>query len=61
MELTSLLADAVQQHASDVFISVNSPALAKFEGIMRPMHPDAPTLDAAENHSLIYSVLSDHE
>lgn len=37
MDLTSLLSDAVEQHTSDVFISVDSPPLAKVEGIMRPI------------------------
>lgn len=61
MDLTSLLAKAVQQHASDVFISVNSPPMVKVEGIMRPIDPDAPPLDDQENNRLIYSILNDRE
>jgi len=61
MELTSLLAEAVQQHASDVFISVNSPPMVKVDGIMRPIDADAPPLDDQENNSLIYSILNDRE
>lgn len=61
MELTSLLSDAVEQHASDVFISVDSPPLVKVEGIMRPIDADAPALDVPENQRLIYSILNDRE
>ena len=61
MELTSILADAVEQHASDVFISVYAPPLVKVDGIMRPIDPDAVPLDVPENQRLIYSILNDRE
>jgi len=61
VELASLLADAVQQHASDVFISVYAPPLVKVDGIMRPIDPDADPLDVPLNQSLIYSILNDRE
>jgi len=61
MDLTSLLSDAVQQHASDVFISVNAPPLVKVDGIMRPINADAPPLDVPENQRLIHSILNDRE
>lgn len=61
MDLTSLLADAVSQKASDLFISIDAPPLVKVEGKMRPLKADASPLDHEQNHRLIYSILNDRE
>ena len=61
MDLTSLLADAVKQHASDMFISVNAPPMVKVEGKMQSIYDEASALDAELNRSLIYSALNDRE
>lgn len=61
MEMTSLLADVIQQHASDIFISVTSPPMVNVEGKMRPIYADAAPLDNEQNRRLIYSALNDRE
>lgn len=61
MELTSILADAIEQNASDVFISVYAPPLIKANGIMRPIDGNAEPLDVGQNQNLIYSILNDRE
>jgi twitching motility protein PilU len=55
------LADAIEQNASDVFISVYAPPLIKANGIMRPIDGNAEPLDVGQNQNLIYSILNDRE
>ncbi len=59
LEMTGLLADAITQKASDLFISVDARPLVKVEGKMRPLVDSV--LDVAQTHRLIYSVLRDRE
>jgi len=59
LEMTGLLADAVAQKASDVFISIDAPPLIKAEGKMKPLSPVV--LDNGQARQLIYSVLTDRE
>ncbi len=59
LNLTDLLADAIEHKASDVFISVNAPPLMKVEGKMKPLDPGI--LDNEQTHQLVYSILTDRE
>ncbi|MGD8956762.1 MAG: PilT/PilU family type 4a pilus ATPase [Chromatiaceae bacterium] len=58
-DLTLLLAGAIAQNASDVFISANATPLIKVEGMIRPLGTEV--LDNEQARQLIYSVLTDRE
>ena len=59
MDLTSFLANLVENKGSDLFLSAYSPPLMKVEGKMHPL-TDEP-LDPEINRQLIYSILTDRE
>jgi len=59
LDLTELLAGAIEQKASDIFISVNASPLIKVEGKMKALSPAV--LDSEQAHQLIYSILTDRE
>ena len=59
MEITELLAFAVEQGASDCHLSAGEPPMARIHGDLKKL--DSPSLTKEEVHTMVYDIMSDNQ
>ena len=59
MEITELLAFAVEQGASDCHLSAGEPPMVRIHGDLKKL--DSPSLTKEEVHTMVYDIMSDNQ
>jgi twitching motility protein PilT len=59
MEITELLAFAVEQGASDCHLSSGEPAMVRIHGDLKKL--DSPSLTKEEIHTMVYDIMNDNQ